>query len=176
MESNMQIDKYIRSWRRVCNHSVTFLASMRLSSLPLLLLIAFAYVHSFGTLCCIGAMRSHYKYMKGASLEMNAVGNSRAKTFKRYMQIHTWQNPELEALYPILCSIESSCRDINRLMRRISTDNLGGLAGGKVNIQGEEQKQLDVIANRIMKTSLCGSGKMSIIASKKKMNLACVLM
>ena len=54
----------------------------------------------------------------------------RGKSFKRYMQIATWKDPELEALYPILLSIESSCRDINRLMRRISTDGLSGFAGG----------------------------------------------
>ncbi len=37
-----------------------------------------------------------------------------------------------------------------------------------MNIQGEEQKQLDVVANRIMKTTLCGSGKLSIIASEEE--------
>jgi fructose-1,6-bisphosphatase I len=89
-------------------------------------------------------------------------------TFKRYMQVESWRHPELENLYPILCSIENSCRDINRLMRRISTDNLSGLAGGSINIQGEEQKQLDVVANRIMKTSLCGSGNVDIIASEEE--------
>jgi fructose-1,6-bisphosphatase I len=89
-------------------------------------------------------------------------------TFKRYMQVESWRHPELENLYPILCSIESSCRDINRLMRRISTDNLSGLAGGSINIQGEEQKQLDVVANRIMKTSLCGSGNVEMIASEEE--------
>ena len=58
------------------------------------------------------------------------------KSFKRFMQITTWRDPELESLYPILLSIESSCRDINRLMRCISTDGLSGLAGGTVNIAG----------------------------------------
>lgn len=36
-----------------------------------------------------------------------------------------------------------------------------------VNIQGEDQKKLDVIANRIMKIALCCSGKINIIASEE---------
>lgn len=88
------------------------------------------------------------------------------KTFKRFMQIELWRTPELESLYPILCSIETACRDINRLMRRISTDNLDGLHGN-MNIQGEDQKKLDVIANRVLKNALCCSGKISIIASEE---------
>lgn len=95
------------------------------------------------------------------------------KTFKRFIQIELWRTPELESLYPVMCSIEQACRDINSLMRRISTDQLDGyhkIKGGKessVNIQGEDQKKLDVIANRIMKVSLCCSGKVSIIASEE---------
>ena len=88
------------------------------------------------------------------------------KTFKRFMQVELWRRPDLENLYPILCSIETACRDINRLMRRVSTDNLDGVKGS-VNIQGEDQKKLDVIANTIMKNSLCCSGKVSIIASEE---------
>ena len=99
--------------------------------------------------------------------------SSERKTFKRFMEVELWRKPELENLYPVLCSIEHACRDINRLMRRVSTDNLSGYNGGvegakgSVNIQGEDQKKLDVIANRIMKTSLCCSGKVSIVASEE---------
>ena len=100
------------------------------------------------------------------------VQQNERKTFKRFMQIEVWKQPSLEAMFPILCSIEMACRDINRLMRRISTDNLEGLhssaAGvGSVNIQGEDQKKLDVIANRIMKVSLCCSKKISAVASEE---------
>lgn len=88
------------------------------------------------------------------------------------MEVELWRTPELDSLFPILCSIETACRDINRLMRRISTDNLTGYnsgsnGAGSVNIQGEDQKKLDVIANRIMKISLCCSGKVSIVASEE---------
>ena len=78
------------------------------------------------------------------------------------MQIELWRSPELEALFPILCSLELACRDINRLIRRVQTDSLDGFNGlGTVNIQGEDQKKLDVIANRIMKTALCCSGQLN---------------
>lgn len=94
------------------------------------------------------------------------------KTFKRFMEVELWRTPELESLYPILCSLESACRDINRLMRRVVSDNLDGLQGARggstgVNIQGEDQKKLDVIANRIMKIALCCSGRVSIVASEE---------
>ena len=138
----------------------------------LIALWAVAYVSVSGFLQVNDISRSRMRFCavgrrcrRSSALDMKTM---EPKSFKRYMQVVTWRDPELENLYPILCSIENSCRDINRLMRRISTDDIGGLAGGKINIQGEEQKQLDVIANRIMKTSLCGSGKMSIIASEEE--------
>ncbi len=100
-------------------------------------------------------------------LSTKVISPGERKTFKRFMQIELWRTPELEDLYPILCSIESACSDINRLMRRVTTDNLSGYQGS-MNIQGEDQKKLDIIANRIMKTKLCCSGEVSIIASEGK--------
>jgi len=82
------------------------------------------------------------------------------------MQIELYRKPELESMYPILCSIEKACLDINRLMRRISTDNLSGQDGNQ-NVQGEDQKKLDVVANRIMKIALCCTGEVSLIASEE---------
>jgi len=102
---------------------------------------------------------------QAAGLSTAVVSPGERKTFKRFMQIELWRTPELEDLYPILCSIESACSDINRLMRRVSTDNLSGYQGS-MNVQGEDQKKLDIIANRIMKTKLCCSGEVSIIASE----------
>ena len=88
-------------------------------------------------------------------------------TYKRFMQVELWRRPELESIYPVLCAIELACRDINRLMRRVSTDSLDGLQGSS-NIQGEDQKKLDVISNRIMKQTLCCSGKVSMVASEEE--------
>ena len=88
------------------------------------------------------------------------------KTFRRFMQEEAFRVPDVEGLYPLLCSLELACRDINRLMRRVSTDSLDGLQGSS-NIQGEDQKKLDVISNRIMKLTLCCSGKVSMVASEE---------
>lgn len=122
----------------------------------------------------VGSTPSVEKSMSNGMFSQNSAPNpSERKTFKRFMEVELWRKPELEDLYPVLCSIEFACRDINRLMRRVSTDNLSGYNGGvegakgSVNIQGEDQKKLDVIANRIMKTSLCCSGKVSIVASEE---------
>ena len=96
------------------------------------------------------------------------------KTLKRFLQVEFWRSPEKESLYPIFCAFETACRDINRLMRRISTDNLDGYHGGvdgtpgTVNVQGEDQKKLDVIANRILKTALSCTGQISVLASEEE--------
>lgn len=100
--------------------------------------------------------KDHRRDMR-LDMSQNNNGQDR-KTFKRFWEKELYRQPELASLYDILCGVEVACRDINRLMRRISTDNLSGLAGGAINIQGEEQKKLDVVANRIMKVrilSLC---------------------
>ena len=96
----------------------------------------------------------------------NAIASEKI-TYKRFMQVELWRRPELESIYPVLCAIELACRDINRLMRRVSTDSLDGLQGSS-NIQGEDQKKLDVISNRIMKQTLCCSGKVSMVASEEE--------
>lgn len=68
------------------------------------------------------------------------------KSFKRFWQVETrYRDPELENLYPILCSLELACRDINRLMRRVVTDKLDGYnnkgsSGATTNIQGNSYR------------------------------------
>ena len=97
------------------------------------------------------------------------------KTFRRFIQTELYRTSELEKLFPILCALETACRDISKLMRRVATDSLSGnhrLASSNddyvINIQGETQKKLDVIANRILKTALCCTGEVSVIASEEE--------
>ena len=115
--------------------------------------------------------QSAFDHRSRSALRMSSrdgyINPADRKSFKRFMQVEIYRMPELESLYPILCGIESACRDINRLMRRVTTDNLDGLQGA-VNVQGEDQKKLDVIANRIMKQALCCTGKVSIVASEEE--------
>jgi fructose-1,6-bisphosphatase I len=88
------------------------------------------------------------------------------KTFKQFIQKEAWDNNEINNLYHVLFSIESACADINRLIRRVSVNNLVGLQN-KINIQGEEQKKLDLISNKIMKNAICCSGKVCGIVSEE---------
>lgn len=106
-------------------------------------------------------------------LSSNTVVNYDKKTFRRFAQVELYRTSELEKLFPILCSLEKACRDISKLMRRIATDSLSGnhqLLGSEqsVNIQGETQKKLDVVANRILKIALCCSGEVSVVASEEE--------
>jgi fructose-1,6-bisphosphatase I len=94
------------------------------------------------------------------------------KTFKRFMQVEIWRSgasAEMQALYPLVTALERACRDINMLMRRITTDNLEGLTkGSTVNVQGENQKKLDVLANNILKNAICCSGVVKAVASEEE--------
>ena len=48
----------------------------------------------------------------------------------------------------VLSSISLACKQIAALLRRSSIINLNG-AHGTINIQGEDQKKLDVISNEV---------------------------
>lgn len=97
---------------------------------------------------------------------INSLKIAPDKTFKQFIQKEAWENSEINDLHPVLYSIESACADINRLIRRVSVNNLVGLQN-KINIQGEEQKKLDLLSNKIMKNAICCSGKVCGIVSEE---------
>lgn len=55
-------------------------------------------------------------------------------------------------------------------MRRSAISGLTGLedGGGSINVQGEEQKKLDVIANDVLKDALRWSGELATLASEEE--------
>jgi fructose-1,6-bisphosphatase I len=79
-------------------------------------------------------------------------------------------NPELEELESIFTSIQVGCKAISKLVRNANLDANTGLAGGggSINIQGEEQKKMDVLANDCLKTALRWAGKFKTIASEEE--------
>jgi fructose-1,6-bisphosphatase I len=79
-------------------------------------------------------------------------------------------NPESAELEAIFASIQTACRTISSLVRRSSMTGLVGLqgGGGAINVQGEEQKKLDVITNDVLKNALRSSGKMDVLASEEE--------
>jgi Fructose-1-6-bisphosphatase, N-terminal domain len=79
-----------------------------------------------------------------------------------------------QALESVFESIQSACRDISNLVHQASfgaqSKHLSGLhdGGGSINVQGEEQKKLDVMANDIMKLALAQAGTVTLLASEEE--------
>lgn len=66
----------------------------------------------------------------------------------------------------LLVSIQLGCKFVSSQVRRAGLANLTGLAG-KTNVQGEDVKKLDVLANEIFINSLKSSGKVSVMVSEE---------
>lgn len=94
-------------------------------------------------------------------------------TLTRYMIQSAMDNVDLEHMQDmqsLMASIQLACKKISSLVQRAGISNLTGLqeGGGSVNIQGEEQKKLDVLSNEVLKNALRYSGKMGVIASEEE--------
>lgn len=70
------------------------------------------------------------------------------------------------AFISLMADIATGCKRLSDLVRR---GELAGVLGaaGQENVQGEDQKQLDVIANDVFIESLQGSGYLAAIASEE---------
>lgn len=79
-------------------------------------------------------------------------------------------NPELEEIESIFTSLQVACKTLSNLVRTSAISGLTGLekGGGSINVQGEEQKQLDVISNDVLKKALRWSGQLATIASEEE--------
>ncbi|KNE71272.1 hypothetical protein AMAG_15515 [Allomyces macrogynus ATCC 38327] len=66
----------------------------------------------------------------------------------------------------LLVSIQLGCKFVATCVRKAGIVNLTGLAG-ETNVQGEDQKKLDVLANEIFVNSLRSSGKVAIMVSEE---------
>ncbi|XP_009780430.1 fructose-1,6-bisphosphatase, chloroplastic-like [Nicotiana sylvestris] len=97
------------------------------------------------------------------------------KPINRYEMVNltTWllrqeQAGNIDAeLAIVLSSISLACKQIASLLQRSSIVNLTG-AQGTVNIQGEDQKKLDVVSNELFCNCLRSSGRTGIIASEEE--------
>ncbi|CAN0125270.1 unnamed protein product [Heterosigma akashiwo] len=89
-------------------------------------------------------------------------------TLSRYMIEMSKKNPEkyLE-LESLMSSVQFACKTIANLVTRAGIQDLTGLQG-EVNVQGEDQKKLDVISNDVLKAALRYTGKMGVIASEEE--------
>jgi fructose-1,6-bisphosphatase I len=93
-------------------------------------------------------------------------------TLTRYMHEVARANPELQDMEVLISSIQTACKTINSLVQRAHITGLVGYAdgGGSINVQGEEQKTLDVLTNDVLKNALRFTGKMGVIASEEEDN------
>jgi len=91
-------------------------------------------------------------------------------TLSRYMMALSRQNPELRDLESLLGGIQQACKTIANLVDRASITGMIGYegGGGSINVQGEEQKKLDVVTNDVIKRALKFTGKVGVIASEEE--------
>lgn len=88
-------------------------------------------------------------------------------TLSRYMREIAHANPELEDIESIFVSIEAATKKISQLVRTSYITGTNGVEGS-INVQGEEQKKLDIITNDVLKDALQWSGKLSTLASEEE--------
>jgi len=88
-------------------------------------------------------------------------------TLSRYMMEMERLNPELQELESIFTSIQVGCKAISKLVRTATLACNTG-AAGNVNIQGEDQKKMDVLANDVLKNALQWAGHFKTIASEEE--------
>ncbi len=100
----------------------------------------------------------------------NDVCSKTGVTLSRYMMEMSRMNEDLEEIESIFTSLQVACKTLSNLVRTASLTGITGLeaGGGSINVQGEEQKKLDVIANDVLKNALKWSGQLSTLASEEE--------
>jgi len=112
------------------------------------------------------------RYKKPANCENLLAGSSHnaGVTLSRYMMELAHQNPaEMQEIESIFSSLQTATKTISNLVRRSHLMGTTGQAiDGNINVQGEEQKKLDIITNDVLTQALQYTGKVSIVASEEE--------
>lgn len=101
--------------------------------------------------------------------EFDEVCDTVGVTLTRFMTEVAMLNPELTELTTLFGAIDTACKAITNLVKRSqlpSSETLG--YEGNVNVQGEDQKKLDVITNDVLKRALRFTGKLGVLASEEE--------
>jgi len=88
-------------------------------------------------------------------------------TLTRYMLEQTRLYPEYQDFESLMGSIQLACKSIAMLVGSAGITGLVGAAGA-VNVQGEDQKKLDVLSNDILKGALQYTGRCGVVASEEE--------
>jgi len=116
----------------------------------------------------INASRNTSLQAKNAPV-FDEVCETTGVTLKRFMAEVAMLNPEISELTTLFGGIETACKAITNLVKRSqlpSSETLG--LEGEINIQGEDQKKLDVITNDLLKRALRFTGKLGVLASEEE--------
>ncbi|KAG0447934.1 hypothetical protein HPP92_028078 [Vanilla planifolia] len=101
-----------------------------------------------------------------------AIASKKSSSFA-LQTLTTWllkqeQEGNIDAeLTIVLSSISMACKQIASLVQRAGISKLTGVQGA-VNVQGEQQKKLDVVSNEVFSNCLRSSGRTGIIASEEE--------
>lgn len=107
--------------------------------------------------------------MKTKAPVFDEVCDTCGVTLTRFMSEVAMLNPELQELTTLFGAIDTACKAISNLVKRSqlpSSQTLG--YQGEVNVQGEDQKKLDVITNDLLKRALRFTGKLGVLASEEE--------
>ncbi|KAL0336795.1 UNVERIFIED_CONTAM: Fructose-1,6-bisphosphatase, chloroplastic [Sesamum calycinum] len=123
-----------------------------------------------------GVVRRRHMGPRGAGVRCMAVAAEAESKKKGGYEIETLTNWLLKQeqagtidaeLTIVISSISMACKQIASLVQRASISNLTGIQGA-VNVQGEDQKKLDVVSNEVFSNCLRSSGRTGIIASEEE--------
>lgn len=128
------------------------------------LTMASAFTLSFPT-----NRRSSIRPLQLQSPVFEEVCETTGVTLTRFMYEIEKVNPELGELSQLFSGIQTASKAITNLVKRsqLPSSSVLGLEGA-VNVQGEDQKKLDVITNDILKRALRFTGKVGVLASEEE--------
>lgn len=91
------------------------------------------------------------------------------QTLSRFMLEQTRVDGERQDLEALMGSIQMACKTISALVQRAGLADMTGYRDdGSINVQGEEQKKLDVITNDVLKDALGYGGRVGLVASEEE--------
>merc|ERR1719379_1273054 len=105
-----------------------------------------------------------------AAPKITAACEHTGVTLTRFMLEVSRANPDMQELPALFSGISTACKAIANAVKRSQLTGLTGLegGGGSINVQGEEQKKLDVLTNEILKRALFDTGKLGVLASEEE--------
>lgn len=91
-------------------------------------------------------------------------------TLTRYMMEVSRANPHLKEVESLMNSIQTACKTISSLVNRACITKMTGYQddGCSINVQGEQQKKLDVLTNDVLKKALRFTGRLTVLASEEE--------